>query len=194
MSTISGREKKSYLWQFKRHELSASDAFMRRAVGLIFFRSLFFPVFVVVVVWVFIICIHRFYTRKMIRCSIFAWCSVHTYGSFFRRWGINSRERRRSRKKRTSGKSVYLMQKSRSRNGGTRPIFNSLFIIYYFILSIFKWVAHFASEAAVRGWFWMYSGLMCISSGCRRRHAYKPSAAVSDEHIKKYVRHNFIRI
>lgn len=91
----------------------------------------------------------------------------------------NKQSREKKKKKRTSGKSVYLMQKSRSRNRGTRPIFNSLFIIYYFILSIFKWVAHFASEAAVRGWFWMYSGLMCISSGCRRRHAYKPSAAVS---------------
>lgn len=93
---------------------------------------------------------------------------LHTYASFFPRWGIDSRKKKFA------------------------PVFNSLFIIYYFILSIFKWVAHFASEAAVRGWILRFR-FMCISSGWRRRHA-QTSAAVSDKHITKYVRHNFIRI
>lgn len=157
MSTISSggkQQKKSYLLQFKRHELSASDAF---AKGCCCCRS----------------CCYYLYTTILhtendtlfhFRLSF----PLHTYGSFFRRWGIDSTEKE------------------------IAPVFNSLFIIYYFILSIFKWVAHFASETAVWGWILRFR-LMCISSGWRRRHA-QTSAAVSDEHIKKYVRHNFIRI
>lgn len=171
MSTISKRQgKKNLIYYNLKGTNWAHPTHLRRAVGCrtISFVFFFYSHLLLVVVALLFLCfpvfVHRRilfrYTRKMIqRFNFFFHFDSHCTALMVHFFTSMEEMKKKSLKRSRTAIAPYFL-------------FGSLFIIYYFILSIFKWVAHFCTNRSgrVRGWtnIRRFLRFLCISFGRRR--------------------------